>query len=98
MLMASMTTPVVARMASLANIASPESTCATGDHARTEPSVRTGMDSTFVTVPRDSRARIVTRLWTGAPATLVRMEQSVLSTEPLSPAPVPADGLARCVM
>ena len=95
--MASMTTPVAARMASLANTASPESICVTGDHARMEQSARTEMASTFVIVLRALLVRTVTRPWIGAPATLVRMELCVPNMELHSLAHVPVAGLARSV-
>lgn len=96
--MASTTTPAGAGRASRGTTASPGSTCVTGILARTQLLVRIGMGSTSATVHLGSLVRTVTRWWTGAPATLVRMEQSAHRMVLPSTAPAPVGGLGRCVM
>lgn len=96
--MGSTTTPAGAGRASRGTTASPGSTCVTGILVRTQPLVRTGMDSTSATVHLGSLVRTVIRWWTGAPAILVRMEQNAHRTVLPSTAPAPVVGLGRCVM
>ena len=91
----SMTTLAAAVTASLEPTVRPGSMPVTGGPAETEPRVRTGRVSTCVTVPQGSQDTIVTRSWTGAPATPVRTGPDALRMEQASSARATVDGLAR---
>ena len=94
-LTALMTTLVAAVTASPELTARPVSMPVTGGRAGMGPRVRTGTDFTCATAPPDSLDTTVTRSWTGAPATPVRMGPDALRTEQVSSARATVDGLER---